>query len=518
MVGKMKRAPSEDLFRLIRSLSKGEKRNFKLLAGLLASEKDKKYVELFDVIDKQDVYDEGKVIKLLKHLYGGQLAVGKHYLFKLILNSLVYYNNSPGSDLNNLVEQIKILVGKDLYPQASKLIRKGLLEAIEIEDFATQYALLGQQLELLLRVQNVKGLMARIAEIEQERTRVIGLMINFDRYKSLNNRAFGLIQSRQVASGVVDQASLAALKQDVYVTHPEQAQSTRARIEYLALQRKLCSFGNDLEGAIDFSTQLLAVFDSSPRMKEEAICDYFSELGNVCTYLMRLGRVQEAFSKMEQIRQFKHHSPKSRLDFFQLYYVMVAAAAVHVGEPERAVAIEADIEAEWATLEGKVPKAHEMWLSYLLAYSHFMLGKPKLALRWVRKLLAEPKSEVRLDIQCNAKLLNLMIHYELGNFILIESEIVSARRFLEKHDQYHDFEKQVLKAVKALTVSANSPNAQQVKENWRLRLLQYEKSPLKNVPRMIDIADWLQSNLEGCTMAALRKAKIEPGDFSNFRF
>ncbi len=512
----MKRAPSEDLFRLVRSLSKGEKRNFKLLAGLLASEKDKKYVELFDVIDKQDAYNEGKVVRMMKDLYGGQLAVGKHYLFKLILKSLVYYRTNPSSDLHNVAEQVKVLVEKDLYPQATKLLRKAVQDAAEIEAFPMHYALLGLRLEMLLRTQVEKNIAERIQEIELERAEIMARMANLDAYKALSHKVFLLMQTRQVASSNVDLAALEILQQDPLVVDSSLVLSARARIEYLSLHRKFASYGGQLEAAITFSNQLLALYDSLPLLKEEFLRDYFSELGNVCTYLLRLGRMQEAFAKMEEFRQFREQYPKSRIDFFQFYFVLLLASAIHVGEPERAVVLEAEIESELLAMEGKVPKAHEMWLRYLMAYAQFMTGKPKAALLWINKLLQEPKSDVRIDIQSNARILNLMIHYELGNYMLVESELVSTKRFLDKHAQLHEYERQLLRCMKALALAADGPHPEIVTENWGQRLLLIEDTMPDNGSKLLDFCDWLQSRVQRRSMAAVRRDKLNAMSLNSF--
>ena len=51
---------NEHLFYLIKSLSKAEKRHFKIFTD--SEDKNKNYILLFDEIDKQIIYDE-KIIK-----------------------------------------------------------------------------------------------------------------------------------------------------------------------------------------------------------------------------------------------------------------------------------------------------------------------------------------------------------------------------------------------------------------------------------------------------------------------
>jgi hypothetical protein len=51
--------PSNELFELIKSLTKSEKRFFKLQSSLQSG--DKNYIRLFDTIDKMSEYDEEEV-------------------------------------------------------------------------------------------------------------------------------------------------------------------------------------------------------------------------------------------------------------------------------------------------------------------------------------------------------------------------------------------------------------------------------------------------------------------------
>jgi hypothetical protein len=53
----------ENLFVLIKSLSKSEKRQFKLYVGRMDSNQDSKFLILFNLLDKMDVYDEKIILK-----------------------------------------------------------------------------------------------------------------------------------------------------------------------------------------------------------------------------------------------------------------------------------------------------------------------------------------------------------------------------------------------------------------------------------------------------------------------
>ena len=53
----------ENLFVLIKSLSKSEKRQFKLYVGRMESNLDSKFLILFTLLDKMEVYDEKIILK-----------------------------------------------------------------------------------------------------------------------------------------------------------------------------------------------------------------------------------------------------------------------------------------------------------------------------------------------------------------------------------------------------------------------------------------------------------------------
>ena len=56
--------PSDELFKLIKSLTKSEKRFFKLSSSLQSGEKN--YLKLFDAIEKQLEYDEEDIKNTFK--------------------------------------------------------------------------------------------------------------------------------------------------------------------------------------------------------------------------------------------------------------------------------------------------------------------------------------------------------------------------------------------------------------------------------------------------------------------
>ena len=96
---------ADTLIQLIRSLQKGEKRNFKLFIQRNSSNEDLKILQLFDVLDKMTEYDEAAVLNKIKSIMKEQLANRKAHLYKQILASLRLLETTENIDLQ-LQEQL----------------------------------------------------------------------------------------------------------------------------------------------------------------------------------------------------------------------------------------------------------------------------------------------------------------------------------------------------------------------------------------------------------------------------
>ncbi len=77
----MKRRSSDFVFQLIQAMTKSEKRQFKLYARRLEANQSAKFVLLFEVLDKQKMYDEAQIISLI-HVKKQQLSNLKAHLYK----------------------------------------------------------------------------------------------------------------------------------------------------------------------------------------------------------------------------------------------------------------------------------------------------------------------------------------------------------------------------------------------------------------------------------------------------
>jgi hypothetical protein len=117
---------ADELFHLIKTLEKGEKRNFKLYVSRNISSDELKIITLFDAIDKLDQYDEEVILKKNPSIQKQQLSNLKSHLYKQILSSLRLIRNDQSIDmqLHEMLDHARILYNKGLYHQSLKTLQK----------------------------------------------------------------------------------------------------------------------------------------------------------------------------------------------------------------------------------------------------------------------------------------------------------------------------------------------------------------------------------------------------------
>ena len=112
----MHNRPNDTLFQLIKSLEKGEKRNFKLYVKRNSSNEDLKSILLFDALDKMEEYNEAVLLKKNRSVKKEQLANRKAHLYKQILSSLRLLETSENIDihLHEQLDHLRLIVAQAL--------------------------------------------------------------------------------------------------------------------------------------------------------------------------------------------------------------------------------------------------------------------------------------------------------------------------------------------------------------------------------------------------------------------
>ena len=117
---------SASLFSLIKSLTKADKRNFKLYAKRVQGDESLKFIQLFDLLDRMPVLNEDKLIEKLDNIEKGQLSNLKRHLYSQILISLrlIHKGRVKSVEIREQIDFAHVLYNKSLFLQSLKLLQR----------------------------------------------------------------------------------------------------------------------------------------------------------------------------------------------------------------------------------------------------------------------------------------------------------------------------------------------------------------------------------------------------------
>jgi hypothetical protein len=133
---------------------------------------------------------------------------------------------------------------------------------------------------------------------------------------------------------------------------------------------------------------------------------------------------------------------------------------------------------------------------YKIASLYFGSGDSSKAIDYLNRIINN-KADLRTDLQCYARLLHLIAHYELGNFDLLEYLIKSVYRFMAKMDNLSKVEEEIFSFLRrSFDVGAHALKPEF--EKLLVLLKKYEGNPLEaRAFAYLDIISWLESKISG---------------------
>ena len=508
---------SQDLFQLIQSLTKQEKRYFKLYASRHVIGEKNKYVLLFDAIANQAAYDEEKIKKKFKgEVFIKQLHVTKNYLYKLIMNSLRLFNENKSEDqFHNLMRNAQILFDKGLFEQGQKLVNKAKKEAQENEHFLQLLEVYHWEHRMIHKNNDFKKLQRYIDEVVLEEIQLLELYKNFLQFQLLNDQVFGLYWKKGSIRKKEDKELLERFFEKDLYQNADNAQSFNARFFYHNAHFTFAYLTGDLENCYRHISQQVLMFEESDVLQKNSknIQRYISCLNNSYIIQKQLSKFEEGLATLRKLRAIPATSVARRAQLFIRSYNLEIDLYISTGAFRKGIQNIAVFEENFDTYKGYIETQQRINLYYNLAYLHFGGEDYNHALDWVNVLLNDPDLKAREDIHSFTRILNLFIHFELENDQLLEYIVKSTYRFLLKRKRLYKVESIILKFLRKYSNWTDQKEMQQgfeemLEDLYPLREEEYEK----NAFEYFDFITWLESKLEGVTfeeMVVIKRGAVE---------
>ena len=427
-----------DLFNLIKSLTKSEKRHFKLHCALHAGRKN--YERLFDVIDKMNAYDE----RIIKKQFAGetfvkQLHATKYYLRGLIMKSLRSYQagSSKSFEARQYLRDAEIFFNKELTRQAHDALNKAEHLARHYELDAVLCDVLDVKRSLVQNAQPHQ--FDPLANIIEQQSAAIDRLSNRNQY-------VGLIIN-------VSRAVLSNMPNDVpheeWLESDENALTLEAMVMHYNAKyfRQIQQDGSDNAEAT--LQTLIDKLEAVPHRIEETPGLYVSSINNFVSYYVFNKEYDAALQLIQRGKSVYRQwtlKGENRALLKQILRTYTIELEIIRNHTLYAVDVRVDQVADFVeSSAGKMPTSYALLFWFQLAYIYFMRGELKPAVHWVNKFIQTKHKKVRVDIQVHARMLNLMIHLEQDNQFVLRYFVESAKRYLKKQKDVEPYETLLLR-------------------------------------------------------------------------
>lgn len=495
---------NDSLLRLIDSMSKSEKRNFKLISQKTGGN-DKLYVQLFDHLDKYKKFDDVLILKKLPQIKKSQLSNLKSVLCKQVLRALRDINKEeyPEIKARERFDFAKVLYAKGQYRASLEMLETVKKLAAQNQLKSLEY--LAISFEKLIESQHVtKSMSSRAYLLAKESSTIID---SLGVTNELSNMSL-LLYARYLEKGYVK-------NEEEYIELNKYFHSILpvVEIEYLDFYQKQYLFqsyvwyyhmSQDFANYYRFAQKWVNLFEEYPAMKKPATTSYIKGMHNVLNALFMSGKrkmFKSSFLKFMQFSDINLNLSANEEGQLRVFKFIHGINSIFMSANYK------DGVSFVKELDTIIQKEPHLWdlsrlmvINYKIACVYFGNGDLDKTITHLNIVEASHLPRLKVDIQCFARVLNLIAHYDLGNEFLVSYKIKSVFRFLLKMGELEQVHKEILSFVRRTPRMSKATIVNEFKQ-LRNILIEVEKDRFEKRPFLyLDIISWLESKIDKVSM------------------
>lgn len=502
----------DPLFLLVKSLSKSEKRQFKLYAGRLDGNAESNFMALFAVMDKMGVYDEGLILKKT-NIKKQQISNSKAHLYRQILISLRLspLHQNTRTQIREQYDFATILYNKGLYKQSLKVLDKAKNLALENEENSLAYELV--ELEKVIESQYITRSMSDRADLLAIEAKNISLK-NVTVSK-LSNLSLQLYSWFLKYGYVRDDRDFQTVNDYFQKQLPKYTFSELGFTGKMFLYQSKLWYGfitQDFLKCYRYSQKLTALFDEYKDMKKLHPVFYLKSINYLLEslfYLQRTSKFKETLKILgdaSMLSRFFINENTQLLSMLYRYQHKINLFYLE-GEFVKGTQFIPEVLEQINAFGKKIDKHHIMLFYYKIACMYFGAGDYMRCIVYLKKIIKDKDFKMREDLLCYSRVLNLVAHYESGQDEHIDELIISTYKFLLKMDNLFEVQRKMIKFLRNLS----SLYPSELKNAFRslyAELKPFEAHPYeKRAFLYLDIISWLESNIEGIPVEEVVRRK-----------
>ena len=504
----------DNLFVLIKSLSKSEKRQFKLYVGRLGGNVDSKFLALFNLLDKLNKYDEKLIVEsgIVKK---DQLSNLKAHLYKQILISLRLnpLHQNIRVQVREQLDFATILYHKGLYKQSLKILDKAKSMAIENEEKNSAYEIV--ELEKVIESQYITRSMSNRADelIRQARELSIQNTIT-SKLSNLSLQLYGIL----LKTGYVkNDEEYRKITKYFNKRMPEFSQKDLGFRERLWLYKSYVWYSllvQDFLSSYKYASKWVNMFYKSEKMI--TLNPVFFLKGNhylleSLFYIKYHSKFKKTLQNLEKIIYSSDLMPnEDNISVLSFLYVYSNKLNLHFleGTFKEGLPLVDEILKGIKRYKDLIDEHHVMVFYYKIASLYFGAGDARKSIEYLSLIIENRSLQMREDLLCFARILSLVAHYEIGLDYHLEVQLKSTYKFLIKMNELHEVQKQMIRFLRNIgDVYPTEFRKEFVKLHTSLK--KFENDPYERRAFLyLDIISWLESKIENRPIDAIIREKF----------
>jgi hypothetical protein len=450
---------NEALFDLIVSMSKSEKRYFKLFSARHTIGDENNYVRLFDFISKLENYCEKNIHTSFKgEAFLNRFSITKKRLYDHILTALDSYHlcSSIEAQLFRMLHSSDILFDKALYDQSRRILRSAEKLALKHGKNEIILAIVKKQKRLLETKGYLSATEKDIDKIGSREKLSLSCIEKFNEIWAIKSKLFERLSKKGVARCNGESADYKRIC--VRLINGYDLENTNVETRYLfhhALSAYYFAIGN-LEDSLDSLEQNLLLINDEENLQKIEPNKLVSVLTNAIYVSDKMGYRKKSLNYLNELKKrasMVESNEDLEIKLFSSITSIEFSMCLRRGNFISARKIAVNVETQLEEYGDKIVPIRRAFLEFKMAVVYMGLGEYNTALKWVNQILNDTDVDKTEDIVGFTQLLDLLIHIELKNVKLLPYSLKSTLRFFKTRNRLYSFEKVFLQFIGKLIKS-----------------------------------------------------------------
>jgi len=413
----------------------------------------------------------------------------------------------------DLLKNAIILYRKGLHLQSNKILSKAKTIAQEDENFLQLLDILKWEQHIIHQKNDLNKLAAYAENEVTAELHVLEKYRNLLLFKLLNDRIFIKNWQMGVARNESEIAQFNAVIDNFTHQKEEKPLSNEAAFYYnnAFFTHYYCT--GQLEQCYEAGKRLVSTIEESFVIKRNILRNrnkYISALHNLTAITIEIHRFGEAQNLLNKLKEIPFENVSQEITAFKRVYILQLQLYCKTGNFIKAKACADEIGERFRTFAPQIDQQSKLAFYYNFTYAYFGANDFGEALDWNNELLNDPSLEMREDIHCMARLLNLLIHYELGNEMLLDYIVKSAYRYINRRKRLFQVETILLQYIPKLPKQIEATSLNEMLLQLKEELLPLSKDTFeKQAFEYFDLLSWVESKLTNQPFSEIVNDKVE---------